>query len=62
MHSQIHFEYPEMCYPEEMSKVPKVPDNQGLTVYFNRQETHFGTKGGWTFRFTCSEYTDVSLD
>ncbi len=32
MHSPVHFEYPEICYPEEISKVPKVPDNQGLTV------------------------------
>ncbi len=31
MHSPVHFEYLEICYPEEISKVPKVPDNQGLT-------------------------------
>ena len=26
------FKYPEIRYPEEISTVPKVPDNQGLTV------------------------------
>ena len=36
MHSQIHFEYQEIryMYLEEIFKVPKVPDNQGLTVYY----------------------------
>ena len=36
MHSPVHFEYPEICYPEEISEVPKVPDNQGLTVKAER--------------------------
>ncbi len=32
MHPLVHLEYPEICYSEEISKVPKLPDNQGLTV------------------------------
>ena len=27
------FKYPEIRFPEEFSKVPKVPDNRGLTVF-----------------------------
>ncbi len=26
------FKFPEIHYPEEISKVPKVPDKRGLTV------------------------------